>query len=76
MKLMCLNANDVTKPKAKPKPNEIIPSMMNYPTIINGVATVIFEVSMDLTVLYNMIETISLATPSPKQSVYSLGYCS
>lgn len=67
IKLKCLKASEVTKPKIKPNPREITASRINYPKITNGVAAVTFEVSIDLTVLYKMMDTISLKTPSPKQ---------
>jgi hypothetical protein len=40
-KLRCLNENDVLAPKNSPIDNEINPSIMNSPMIVNGVAAVI-----------------------------------
>lgn len=42
MKLQCLKTKAVKNPKNSPIVNEIVPSIINYPKIIKGVATVKF----------------------------------
>lgn len=42
MKLQCLKTKAVKNPKNSPINNDIVPSIMNYPKIINGVAAVKF----------------------------------
>ena len=51
IKLKCLKAKLVMKPKTRPKPNETTASSINWPMIMKGVAAVTFDVSSDLTVL-------------------------
>lgn len=68
IKLKFLNAKLVIKPKIRPSPNETTASSINWPIIMNGVAAVSYCVSSDLTVLYSIIDTMSLKTPSPKHS--------
>lgn len=51
MKLKCLKAKLVIKPKIRPSPNETTASSINWPMIMKGVAAVTCCVSRDLTVL-------------------------
>lgn len=73
---MCLKEKLVTKPKARPTPSDITASITNSPRMTKGVLVENDVVSMDLTVLYRMIDTMSLNTPSPNTHEYSFGCCS
>ena len=42
MKLQCLKTNAVKNPKTRPIVKEIVPSIINYPKIMKGVAAVKF----------------------------------
>ena len=73
MNLKCLKIKDVITPYTRPTRIDTTPRSRNWPTITK---TVLVWKVCDwrlFTVLNNMIETISLKTPSPKMHEKSLG---
>lgn len=65
-KRQCLKMKLVRKPNRSPITRDTIPSIKNSPMISNGVAAVNSVDCSWITVLNNIIETMSLNTPSPK----------